>query len=68
MNDNILREAIEGIIGAADELLKKKGRDLVEQGQMIAYAESLAIIQDALAGYDLADFGLDFDVDTKYLI
>lgn len=67
MNEHLMREIAENIIEAADELLEKESRDLVEQGQLIAYAETLSIIQDALSGYDLAAFGLDFDVDAKYL-
>lgn len=67
MNKNLMKEIIEDIVEAADELLEKKDRDLVEQGQLIAYAESLCIIRDAYAGYDLADIGLDFDIDAKYL-
>lgn len=68
MNKNLMREIVEGITGAADELLEKKDRDLVEQGQLIAYAEALSVIRDACAGYDLAEIGLDFDIDAKYLI
>ena len=68
MNKNLMREIVEGITGAADELLEKKDRDLVEQGQLIAYAEALSVIRDACAGYDLAGIGLDFDIDAKYLI
>lgn len=68
MNKNLMKEIVEGIIEAADELLAKTDRDLVEQGQLIAYAESLSIIRDAYAGYDLAEIGLDFDIDSKYLI
>lgn len=68
MNKNLMKEIVEGIIEAADALLDKKDRDLVEQGQLIAYAESLSIIQDAYSGYDLAEIGLDFDIDAKYLI
>ena len=67
MNENLLREIVENIVEAADELREKKGRNEVEQGQLLAYAESLCIIQDALSGYDLAEVGLDFDVDAKYL-
>ena len=63
----MMREIVEGIIDAADELLIKKNRDLVEQGQLIAYAEALSIIRDACAGYELKDIGLDFDIDEKYL-
>lgn len=68
MNENLIREIVEGIVEAADELLEKEDRNLVEQGQLIAYAESLTIIQDAFAGYDLKNIGLDFDIDAKYLI
>lgn len=68
MNKNLMKEIVAGITDAADELLEKKERDLVEQGQLIAYAESLSIIQDACAGYDLAEIGLEFDIDEKYLI
>lgn len=68
MNKNLMKEIVEGITGAADELLEKKDRDLVEQGQLIAYAEALSVIRDACAGYDLAQIGLDFDIDAKYLI
>ncbi|MGM9585243.1 MAG: hypothetical protein ACI3V1_06830 [Faecousia sp.] len=66
---NHVREIVECITGAADELLDK-GKDnlnFVEQGQLIAYAESLCIIRDALAGYDLQEVSLDFDIDTRYL-
>lgn len=68
MNENLIREAVEGIIEAADELLEKENRDLMDQGQLIAYAESLCIIRDAFAGHDLAEIGLNFDIDEKYLM
>ncbi|MBR4291688.1 MAG: hypothetical protein IKT52_13790 [Oscillospiraceae bacterium] len=67
MNKNALKEIVEGIVEAADELLEKEDRDLVEQGELIAYAESLSIIRDACAGYDLKEIGLDFAIDAKYL-
>ena len=68
MNKNLMKEIVEGITGAADEILEKKERDLVEQGELIAYAEALCVIRDACAGYDLAEIGLDFDIDAKYLV
>lgn len=69
INLNHVREIVECITGAADELLGKgkANLNLVEQGQLIAYAESLCIIRDALAGYDLHEVSLDFDIDAKYL-
>jgi hypothetical protein len=68
MNKNNIREIVEGIVDAADELLEKPDRDLVEDGRLIAYAETLSIIRDACAGYDLREIGLDFDIDAKYLV
>lgn len=65
---NLIKEIVEGIIESADELHANKERDLVQQGELIGYAESLSIIRDALAGQDLAEYGLDFDIDDKYLI
>lgn len=68
MNNNIMLEIVEGITDSADELLEKKDRSDMEQGQLLAYAEALSIIRDAWAGNDLADIGLDFDIDSRYLI
>lgn len=68
MNKNIMLEIVEGIMDSADELLEKNERSDMEQGQLIAYAEALSIIRDAWAGNDLADIGLDFDIDSRYLI
>lgn len=67
MNENLTREIVEGIMEAADELLAVENRNEIQQGQLLAYAESLSIIRDALAGYDLATIGLDFDIDARYL-
>lgn len=67
MNENLLKEIVENIVEAADALREKKEKDLLEQGQLLAYAEALTVIQDAMAGYDLGAVGLDFDVDERYL-
>ena len=67
INENHLKEIVECITSAADELLEKSDKDLMDQRQLIAYAESLCIIRDALAGYDLSKVSLDFDIDAKYL-
>lgn len=67
---HLIREIVENITEAADEL-RSKGRenlDHMEFGELLAYAESLCIIQDAFAGRDLAEIGLAFDVDKRYLI
>lgn len=60
----------ERFVESADELLTK-GKDqlnLMERGQLLAYAEALSIIRDACTGSDLRKIGLDFDIDRKYLI
>ena len=62
-----MKEIVEGLVEAADEIAAKDDKDLFESGQLIAYAEALSIIRDAHAGYDLAKIGLDFDIDAKYL-
>lgn len=68
MNKNNIMQIVEDIIEAADELKSKKDLTEVEYGELIAYAEALSIIQDACAGYDLSEIGLDFDIDAKYLL
>lgn len=65
---NLIKEIVAGIIESADELHANKERDLVQQGELIGYAESLSIIRDALAGQNLAEYDLDFDIDGKYLL
>ncbi len=67
MKYDLIRDAVMGIIESADELLEKGSRTELENGQLLAYAEALCIIQDAFRGYDLAEIGLAFDVDEKYL-
>ena len=67
MNENLITEIVACIIEAADELLFLENRNEIQQGQLLAYAESLSIIRDALAGYDLSAVGLDFDIDERYL-
>lgn len=67
---HLIQEIVENITEAADELLGKgrENLDHMEFGELLAYAESLCIIQDAFAGRDLAEIGLDFDVDKRYLL
>lgn len=67
MNENLITEIVVCITEAADELLFLENRNEIQQGQLLAYAESLSIIRDALAGYDLTAVGLDFDIDERYL-
>lgn len=69
MNKELFKDIIHEVIDSADEL-KAKGSEinLIEQGELIAYSEVLSMIQDAMAGYDLSDIDLDFDIDKKYLL
>ena len=67
MDMNIMLQIVEYITKAADELLYKPDRNLLEEGKLIAYAEALCVIQDSLLGYDLSVIGMDFDVDKRYL-
>lgn len=69
MNENHIREIVENMIEAADELLEKGRANLncVEYRELPAYAESLCMVRDTLSGYDLAAVGLDFDIDSRYL-
>lgn len=69
MNKELLKEIVDNIKESADELLdRNKKMDLVEQGELIAYAEVLNIIQDSVSGYDVKEVGLDFDIDNRYLL
>ena len=64
---DLLIEIIEEIQREADEILKEKQTNY-DDGQLLAYATSLGIIKTCLAGENLEDFGLDYDIDKKYLL
>ena len=64
---NILIEAIEEITAEADELSSEEKTDY-NNGQLLAYATALGIIKTCLSGYDLKEYGLDYDIDKKYLL
>ena len=66
-NKNILIEIIEEVTSEADEVLEKE-RDDYNYGQLMGYATTLGIIKTCLAGEDLKAFGLDYDIDKKYLL
>ncbi len=63
----LLIEIIEGIKEEADEIMREN-KTAYENGQLLAYATSLGIIKDCLAGEDLKKYGLDYDIDKKYLL
>lgn len=66
-NKDILLEVVEEITAEADELLEE-GKNDYTSGQLLAYATALGIIKTCLAGEDLDEFGLDYDIDKKYLL
>ena len=70
-NKDILIDVIEEITAEADELLNdthdKDSLDYIN-GQRLAYATALGIIKTCLSGYDLKEYGLDYDIDEKYLL
>lgn len=65
--NNVLIETISEIIEEADGLLEEEQNDYTS-GQLLAYATALGIIRDSLSGYNVKEFGLDFDIDKKYLL
>lgn len=62
----ILKDIISEIINNADEELLSE-RDDFTNGKILAYNEVLSIIKNYLTGYDLKEFGLDFEIDKKYI-
>lgn len=65
MNKDLMKEIIENIKESADELKSQEKLNEVEYGQLLGYAETLSIIKDACAGYDLNELGIDFDIDKN---
>ena len=68
MNKNLLLDIITETKENADEVCNSSEKTDYEQGQLLAYATVLSIIRDVLSGYDLKEYGLDFDIDKKYLL
>lgn len=67
MGTNNIKEIVSCVKEEIEELKAMGTLSDMEYGQLLAYAETLSIIQSACAGYDLSEIGLDFDVDEKYL-
>lgn len=61
-----LKQIIESIISVADERLQEDSSPHVN-GELIGYAESLTIIQEQLSDDERKLYGLDFDIDKKYM-
>lgn len=62
-----MADIVESIKELADEIHSQKNKDPQEFGQLLAYAEALSIIRDAVDSSDLREIGLDFDIDARYL-
>ena len=63
MTNDMLADVISAIMEAADEVKKKADQDDQDYGQLLAYAETLSIIQDACTADEQKEIGLDFDID-----
>lgn len=68
ISKEIMSDIVFAIIESADEIKSKNNLDSQDFGQLLAYAESLTIIKEACGSEDLADIGLDFDIEKKYLL
>ena len=68
MSNDALKDVVAAIIESADVVKQNASQDLMDFGQLLAYAEALCIIQDACDPDVLKKIGLDFDVDGRYLI
>ena len=62
-----MADIVSSIIESADEIKEKENRDAQDYGQLLAYAEALSIIRDAVDDEDLGEIGLDFDIDERFL-
>lgn len=68
INRDTMSDIVSSIVESADEIVNKESRNGQDFGQLLAYAESLSIIRDACEPDDLAEIGLDFDIDARYLL
>lgn len=62
-----MADIVAAVKEAADEVHAKGARGAQGYGQLLAYAETLSIIRDAVDPDDWAQIGLDFDIDARYL-
>lgn len=67
-NKDVLIEIIDEITEEADEIKNAEEKGNYKDGQLLAYATALGIIKTCLSGYDLKEYGLDYDIDKKYLL
>lgn len=65
--DSIVQDTIVELKILADEL-RNKIRNQQEDGELIAYAEALSIIQSMIPEEDRSKYLIDFDIDKAYLL
>jgi len=63
----LIKDVVNELLSEIEAIYNEKD-DLYKKGQVLAYANTLGIIKGVLQGYDLKEYGLDFDIDKKYLI
>jgi hypothetical protein len=65
MNDELVRQCVEDIIEQA-MTVKEEPRGLFRDGKLLAYNEILSILKINLTPIGPENYGLDFDIDTKF--
>ena len=68
MELDLIRDIVQGIVEELDGIKGKGERTDYDAGQTVAYAEALSIIQSTCGDDNLQKIGLDFDIDSRYLL
>jgi len=67
MEMNKLKEIVEELVHAADEIKSQNHIDEINYGKLLAYAEALSVIRDICDEDEKRAIGLMFDIDERYL-
>ena len=67
MEMNKLKEIVEELVYAADEIKNQNHIDEINYGKLLAYAEALSVIRDICDEDEKRAIGLMFDIDERYL-
>jgi len=68
--DSLLKDFIEEILELATDAHKSQPSGDYKDGMMLAYASALCVFKyklEALEPDNIAEYGLDFDVDGRFL-
>lgn len=68
MELDLIRDIVQVIVEELDEIKGKGERTDYDAGQTVAYTEALSIIQSTCGDDNLQKIGLDFDIDSRYLL